>query len=198
MSRFTDAERRAVMEESRRILSEEPPPLPEPAPVPREVRIEFEDDLDRWRREADASDRECEQNRAALRRSERETRSQERTIDRLNAEVAALRNDHNALAAAANEQARALIEFGNTVETKLVALSALADRLQRTLEDTRTARAGEVASLRSQLDLVARQNAWLDEQLRVAQHEADVAIGRRESLRTREAVQRVASIIKLK
>jgi hypothetical protein len=46
--------------------------------------------------------------------------------------------------------------------------------------------------------LVARQNEFLEQQLATAQHEADIATGRREALRTREAVQRVADVIKLK
>ena len=55
---YTDAERRAVYEESMRRLRDDPPARPEPTPKPREVRLpSFEDDIAKWKREAEeASD----------------------------------------------------------------------------------------------------------------------------------------------
>jgi hypothetical protein len=193
--RYTAEQIARIRAESERILRDEPPPPPRP----REVPIPESDPVAEWREWHDARAAEREAAKAALHRGEHEMRSQERAaIDTLTAQVAALQRDHDVLAEAANAQARALIEFSNAVETKMTAICALAGRLERTFEEIKTARDRQTESLRSQLDLVVRQNEWLDEQLNVAQHEADVATGRREALRTREAVQRVADIIKLK
>jgi hypothetical protein len=201
MPRYTLEQIARIRAESERLLRDDPQPAarPEPRPTPREVHMPNIDPVQEWRAWHDARDREREAAKAELRRPEHVMRTSERAaIDTLTAQVAALRRDHDVLAEAANAQARALIEFSNAVETKLTAICALAGRLERTFEEIKTAREQQITSLRNQLDLVGRQNAWLDEQLRTAQHEADVATGRREALRTREAVQRVADIIKLK
>jgi len=187
-----------VRAESERLLKDEPTRARAVPPPVREVPIPEIDPVQEWREWHDARDREREAAKAAL-RSEREMRSPERAaIDALSAEIGALRRDHDALASASNEQATALIEYSDVVNAKLNALAALADRLERTLEAAKTARESLVESFRSQLDLVTRQNEYLDQQLTTARREADVATGRRESQRTRDAVQRVADVIKLK
>jgi len=167
-----------IRAESERLLRD-PPARPEPKP-PREVHIPETDPVAEWREWHDARDRERAAAKAELRRSEHEMRTQERAmIDTLIVQVAALRRDHDAQAEACNEQARALIEFADSVATRMHALAALADRFERTLEDLKTARDRESSALRAQLDLVSRQNEFLDQQLTAARREIDQTTARR-------------------
>src|SRR6516165_5488256 len=76
MSQFTPSQRAAIIAESRRLLSKatptpSPPPSP-PRPLP--VNIVCEDDVARWRREADEASAIRAANRAELKRETRESR----------------------------------------------------------------------------------------------------------------------------
>src|SRR5262249_35738627 len=83
---FTDAERRAGYAESQRLLRDPPAPHERAPEPPREVPPPmFEDELDRWRREADEADAVREQCRAELRRESRENERVLTALERISA-----------------------------------------------------------------------------------------------------------------
>jgi len=177
-------------------LADEPLPTPAPPKIERPLPP-FEDDVARWKRLADIAELEREQNRAELRRQQHEGQiSGQAAIDVLTAQISALRHDLDTQAEAANEQARALIVFGTAVETKMTALEALAARLDRTLEAMRDAREAQTATLRNQLDLVSRQNEFLEQQMATARHEINRTDARRARDRANTDAERIATNVR--
>jgi hypothetical protein len=196
--KYTPEEIAAVRAESRRILEQrdDKPPKPLPEALRPEVQVNFEDDMDRWRREARESDEREAAAKAELRREERaaaQTRLADRAaVDVLTAEVAALRRDLDAKTESSNELARGLMDFGNTVETKLVALEAHAARLQRTLDALQTTYKDGFSVMTARLAGVeaahARDSAFLTKQLQASQHELTALKASQLEKRTREQI----------
>jgi hypothetical protein len=198
MSRYTPEQIARIRAESERLLSDEPPPPPEPTP-PRVVRIEVEDDLVRWRREADESDREREAARAELRRESREdrraamrTRQDAAEVDqRLDAIEDRLTAIEQALAAF-NQLASNTATFSDSVTGQLESLAALANRVDAATVTLRYVHERETAALRDRLAASeathARETALLTRELTRAQHETDRRAEIREHAANRMAV----------
>jgi hypothetical protein len=208
--KFTPEEREAVIRESRRILQERD--NPHPRPLPEALRPEvplppFEDDVARWKREADESEARRERERDLLQRQSRAAQraqtADRATIDVLTAEVAALRRDLDAKTEASNELARGLIEFGQTVETKLVALEASASRLERILDALKTTYKQGFSALTARVAGAeaahAREAAFTGRQLEAARREISVLKAARERKADRELIAKAgeATVIEL-
>jgi hypothetical protein len=71
MSKFTDAQRAAIFEQSRRLLSDDEPTPPPAEPERREVHIPEPDPIAEWKAWHDDRDAEREAARAELKREER-------------------------------------------------------------------------------------------------------------------------------
>jgi hypothetical protein len=198
MSKFTDAERASILEQSRKILADEPPARPEPAP--REVRIEFEpvDPVQLWREQADEADRVRADHATRMRREEREERVAMRTrqnsaeleqrLDALEDRVSAIEQHLAGFDALANGAA----QFSSAAATKLNSLAALTERLDKTLEQMREVHRREVDALCDRLAsseaLHTRETVLLTKQLADAQREIDARANLREHVRTRMEV----------
>jgi hypothetical protein len=208
MKHYSPEERAAILQKSRELLDDKPPPAPaQPAPV-REQPIPAPDDpITKWAKEADEASAIRERNRAAMRReaaaAERTRTADRAAIDTLAAEVAALRRDLDAQASASNEQANGLIEFSNSVTTRMHALAALTDRLDATLTTMLTMHEREVNALRDRLAATeaahARESAFTGRQLTEARRELDVLRAGAERKRDREhaAAAGEATVIEL-
>jgi hypothetical protein len=195
MSRFSDQERAAILRESRRLLKADNRPVPPAArePLP---EIVFEDPVAKWKREAD----EAEAERAAERR--RQERASERIIRKqatndlaLEARVSALEERVDAIEQAVagfDALANGTVEFSNATTTRVHALAALTDRLDRTLEQMRETHKRECDGLRDRLAASeathARETAMLTRELASAQREIDRRADVREFARTRMAM----------
>jgi hypothetical protein len=195
MSRFSDQDRAKIFAESRRLLKDDDRPVP---PVAREPlpEIVFEDPVAKWKREAD----EAEAERAAERRRERVT---DRLIYKQATDLAsALEERIGALEARMDAVEQALagfdalangtVEFSNATTTRVHALAALTDRLDRTLEQMRETHKRECDGLRDRLAASeathARETAMLTRELASAQREIDRRADVREHVRNRMAV----------
>jgi hypothetical protein len=154
MSRFTDAERARILAESRRILSDEPPARPEPAPEPpREVHVQFEDEVQKWAREADEADARRAAAKAELRREEGDNARALTAIERITAleqRIAELEQSVATSDAMSRELAQGTVTFSQAVNQGLarmdVKLAELSGKLteMRCLED---ARRGQIIDL---------------------------------------------------
>jgi hypothetical protein len=184
MSRFSDSERAEIIRKSREILERGDAPPP-PAPPVREVVVPESDAVAEWAEWHDARDREREINRAGMRRESaaaaRAQTADRAAIDTLAAELAALRRDFDAQAEAGNAVARGLIDFSNSVTTRLHALAALTDRLERVLGELKTTYADGFAVLNARLVSAeaahARESAFQGRQLAAARAELDGLVG---------------------
>jgi hypothetical protein len=133
MTKYTPEEKAAIFAESRRILSEELIPPPErPAPEPEPPPLVFEDDVARWRREADEADARREAARAQLRRESRDA-ERARGLDwmaHIDAYVeqriaaALVEHQHGVV-----ELAKSVVEFANATDGKLLELERLLTKL---------------------------------------------------------------------
>jgi hypothetical protein len=73
MSKFSSEQRAEIFRRSRQLLRDkDKPPGAAPSPEPPPLIIETEEQ--RWRRESESFERQCEAERAAMRREERESR----------------------------------------------------------------------------------------------------------------------------
>jgi len=140
MSKFTDAERRAVMEESARLLADKPPPSPPAEPV-REPELEpaAVDHLAEWRDWHDARDVERQAERERRQREELRAQADATTIfwDEIDRRVqAALAEQREQLIGLIQESARAVGDFADSVDKKLA-------KLERDLDQRRKEHARE-------------------------------------------------------
>jgi hypothetical protein len=149
MSKFTPEQIARTRAESERILREvreEPaPPEPEPAPAPREVPLVFEDDVAKWKREADEASAIREANRAAMRRDQRNER-----VDLTAGWTQYIDNRIAEHAGMVAELAKAAVEFSNAVNTRLAEMEKQLGQLETKLTQLRAAddvRRGEIIDL---------------------------------------------------
>jgi len=133
MSRFSLEQIAAIRAESERLLADKPP-AEQPAPTPvREVPLVFEDDMDKWRREAAESDERRAKAKAELQREAREAHEARSAVGRIAALEDRIAQLEWALAdanATTNELAKGAQALGDAVtqatfrmETKLAELS---------------------------------------------------------------------------
>jgi hypothetical protein len=212
MPRFSDKERALILEQSRRILTNEQPARPEPEPE-REVRIEFESDMDRWRREADESDRQREACRAELRREHREDVRQRQAPDllvELAARISTLETRVDAIAealAGLDTLANSTMAFSDATVARLQELQACAHKAGLALETMRAVHQREVDTLRDRLAsseaLHTRETVLLAKELADTRRELDARADLREHVRTRlevagvnERLENVVSLVR--
>jgi hypothetical protein len=199
MSRFSDRERASILEQSRRILTDEQPPArPEPA-APREVQVEFEDDMDRWRREADEADQVRAAAKAAMRREEQaDVRHQRQAPDvlvELAARVSTLEDRVDAIAealAGLDTLANGTMTFSNAVTEKLEGLVTLTNKVDAAVTTLRFVHERECNALRDRLAaseaMHTRETVLLTKELADARREIDARAEIREHARTRMEV----------
>jgi hypothetical protein len=189
---FTTKEARAVLEQSRRLLEDEPC---EPKPPPFEVK--FEDALEKWKREADeaaaqraAADAEraaAEQARADQRNAAVKQASDAAFAERIALEkrVADLENQVAELSAAA-------MGFSDAATTGLHRLENFAHKLDNILEKLKTTHARELDHLRSRLAaneaLHGREVALLGRQLDDARKEVAAITAQHERKQDRDDI----------
>jgi hypothetical protein len=200
VTKFTDAERDRIFEESRRILSDEPraPPAPRPeAYTP--VSIEPVDAIAKWAAEADAADREREANRARMRREERaaeaaalRTRQDSAELEQRLSSIEARLDVIEQHLEAFNAVANGTMTFSNAVTERLEELASLANKAGVALETMRMVHAREVGALRDRLAASeashSRETAMLVKELSDARREIDVRNNLREHAANRMAV----------
>ena len=166
-----------MVAESRRLLEDKPPTSP-PAPAPEPPPLVFEDDVAKWKREADEASAIREANRAELRRKQDDptlagfaaigsrVSDLEQRVDELERTVSAL-----------YEVAPAAAQFSEAAVTKLTGLEALTARLDRVLESMREAREHEMKILNARLTAIeaagAREAAFQARQLAAARAELE-------------------------
>jgi DNA repair exonuclease SbcCD ATPase subunit len=142
MSKYTPEQIAAVFDESRRILSDEPPPEPLPAP-PREAMVpEAEDPVAKWRREADEFDRKREAERAAMGRREHEEREalvRARALDGAEERITALEERMDAVEQQISELSRAVGDFSSSVSDAMLRQEKQLDKLSTLLTSLRAA-----------------------------------------------------------
>jgi hypothetical protein len=198
---MTEAERERILAESRRLLSDDEPTPPRDKPA-REVRVEFEDPMDRWRREGNESDAARARAKRELPREEHAMR-EERAMHTRATEFAATADVRLAALdervgeieqrlAAFDVVAKGAVSFSNAATERLHALAALTDRLERTVEQMRETHKRECDALRDRLAsseaLHTRETVLLTKQLTDAQRELDVRASLREHAASRIAV----------
>jgi hypothetical protein len=183
-------DRNRIFRESKRILEAES--TPRAVPVREPPPIVIEDELAKWKREADEADRLREANRSRLRRQERETHTRTEWETGVDVRLAALEERVDAIEshlAGFDAVADGAASFSDAVTTRLHALDALSARLDVTLTGMRELHEREVKALRDQLTAVqaagARENAFLSQQLGAARREIDVLNGQVEHKRDR-------------
>jgi len=156
MARFTDAERNAIFEQSRRILADEPKAPEQPAQVREVPEPSIPDALELWKKQADEADaRRAEAKRERLRqeREDREALARARALDGAEARITALEGRMDEVERQIAELSGAVGEFSNAVNqgvfsldkqlemvsTKLNELHALEDIRKAAIEDIRKA-----------------------------------------------------------
>jgi hypothetical protein len=145
MTKFTDAQRATIFEQSRRILTDEPKaPTAEqqPAPVREVVVPEPEDAMDRWRREAAESDRAREAERSAMRRQEREEReaiARARALDGIAARVTVLEQRMAEAGQVLSELGRAVAEYSDAVSEGMLKTDKYIEALKTEMTALRAA-----------------------------------------------------------
>jgi len=185
----------AARAEAMKTLSDDKssPPIAAPAPV-REVPLVFEDDVARWKREADEASARRQHEREKLQRQSR-TAEQARTADRaavdvLTAEVVALRHDLDEQVEASNELARGLRAFADAVDGKLGELGTLLKRLHAGEASMRARHEEAYSALRAEFaaerSMHARELALVTKQLAETQTALARAEDRNERKRDRE------------
>jgi hypothetical protein len=176
MSKFTNAERARILAESERLLCD-PPARPEPEP-PREVHIQFEDDVAKWKREADEADAVRRAAKADLRRQVDDAANAgwavigarfdaiEQRLDELERTVSSL-----------YEVAPAAAAFSEATVGRLQEIEATASSLQAMQDTLRAVQDRETKFLRERLAASeaagARESAFLGRQLSEARRELD-------------------------
>jgi hypothetical protein len=197
---MTEAEKEAVRRESRRILEErENPTRPIPTAVCEPVRVpEPQDPIAEWRDWHNARDAERQAAKAELRREERNARATQ-DLAGIDVRLAALEERMAAVeqaVASFGEVINGTVSFSNAATTKLHAVEALTERLDRTLDTLKTTHAREVDHLRNRLATceaqTARESNFLGQQLNAARREIDALNGKQERIRDREQYAKAA------
>jgi hypothetical protein len=199
MSRFTDRERAAILEQSRKILADEQPARPaREVPIP-EVPIPESDPVAEWAEQADAFDREREACRAELRRESREDRRAamrtrqdsaelDQRLDAIEARLGAL----ELVVSGLNGVADGAAQFSTATVARLEELAALANKVDAALTTMRYVHERECNALRDRLAaseaLHTRETVLLAKQLADAQRELDQRNVTREFAASRMAV----------
>jgi hypothetical protein len=181
---FTTKEARAVLEQSRRLLEDEPC---EPKPPPFEVK--FEDPMDRWRREADeaAAARvaaDAERRAAEQAAADQRNAAAKRASDLALAERMALEKRVADLENQVTELARGTMGFSDAATTGLRRLENFATKLDHILEKLKATHTRELDHLRTRLAaneaLHGREVALLGRQLDDARKEVQAITAQHE------------------
>ena len=151
MSRFTDQERAEIYAESRRLLEDKPPVTPPaPAPEPEPPPLMPEDPIAKWKREADARDRERKAAIAERQRVERAARASDWSAwdAYVDARIAAAlaERQHEIV-----ELAHSSVEFAKAVDKKLAELERLLTKITDTHKELREHLAREPLDMPSPL-----------------------------------------------
>jgi hypothetical protein len=195
-SRFTPSQRAEIIAQSRKLLSEDTsapsPPSPPSRPRSLPTHVVFEDDLTKYKREADEADRVRARAKAELRReaAAMRTRQDAAEVDqRLGAIETRLDAIEQAMASFV-DLANGASSFSDVVTRELNSLAALAERLDRTLVSMRELHEREVGFLRNQLTTVstaaAREAAFTARELSTARAEITALNGKLDREHDRE------------
>jgi hypothetical protein len=201
MSRFTPAQRAAVIAESRRLLAEDAPARsPPPSPSPQRalpVNIVFEDAVAKWKREADEADRERARAKAEIRREERADRRaffhrQQTAVD-IEQRVAALEarmDNMEAAIATLAEGMNGAATFSGNAAARFSDVETAFKALNTELDTMRAQHQSEYSALRDRVSgketTAARERAERAEAANDARHNAAERIASREHGKTRQ------------
>ena len=194
MSRMSPEHIARVRAESERLLRD-PPARPEPAPVREPPPIVFEDDVAKWKREADEADALRAAAKAELRRQVDNAAEAgwavigarfdqiEQRLDEIERTVAGL---YEAVPAAA--------QFSSATVGRMAEFESLATSLSATLDTLRAVQDRETKFLRDRLAASeaagARESAFLSRQLTEARREIDALVGQLNRERDQEQTNR--------
>jgi hypothetical protein len=205
MSDFTPSQRASIIAQSRKLLSDDTPtssPSSPPRTLP--VDIEFEDPVERWKREGTESERQRAEAKAELRRQADDATSAGwatvgARLDDLEQRLAAVEQTVSAL----YEVAPAAAEFSNATVARLEELAACAQKAGLTFETVRALHERQVEHLRNRLAAsdaaAARESAFLGRQLSEARREIDALKGKvdreRDRGETDEKLERIREAV---
>ena len=191
MARFTDQERAEIFRRSRELLEDKPPVTPS-APAP-EPPLVLEDNIAKWKREADEASALRQATRDAMQHQQRaDTRTHGvdwwSAINLLERRLVAVEQTLTAYDALAH----GVQKFSDAVSTKLHEIETLTLKLDATFKTMHAVHERQVENLRAQLanseKMRSRELALVTKQLADTQRALDQASAHRERTHDREHV----------